>query len=281
VRLRDADIVNVVTIEVGTVQLTRAGYADIGVDADRVGLTHEQVASASWAEPTWAQDGQVRVGAAAWVVDSGDARIVVDPALAADEILRSDADAATHQEAFAAALDAAGVPRETITHAVATHLDGIGMLAWRNDDGSWRPFFENAPILFTQAELDAIDDAPRPPSGTDILKELRGQGAVRALSDQRTPLTDEVTLEFTGGHSAGHQIVRVSSGGDTAVILGHLALSPIHLAIGECPGQHVDPAAAFATLRSFRDVGALLIGPLWPTPGAGRWHDGHLIAAGS
>ena len=59
-RLRDADIVNVVTIEVGTVQLTRAGYADIGVDADRVGLTHEQVASASWAEPTWAQDGHLR-----------------------------------------------------------------------------------------------------------------------------------------------------------------------------------------------------------------------------
>ena len=91
------------------------------------------------------------------MIESGDARIVVDPAFAADEILRNDNDAAAHQEAFAALLAAAGFPRESFTHAIATHYEGVGMLAWRNDDGSWERFFPNAPILMSQRELDAID----------------------------------------------------------------------------------------------------------------------------
>jgi glyoxylase-like metal-dependent hydrolase (beta-lactamase superfamily II) len=264
---------------VGQVRLTRAGYADVAVDPERVGLTGEQVAAAAWAEPTWAQDGRARAGAAAWIIESGAARVVVDPLLAADEILRSDADAATHQEAFAASLAAAGAPRDTMTHAVASHLDGIGMLAWRNDDGSWAPFFPNASILFSQAELDAIDSSPRPPVGTDVLRQLRDQGAVHAAVGESTRITNEVILELTGGHTPGHQIVRIFSDGETAVVLGHLALSPIHLAASESSALHVDPVTALATLESLRDEGALLIGPLWPAPGAGRWDGEQLVGA--
>ena len=98
----------------------------------------------------WADGAEVRAGVAAWVIESGDARIVVDPACSADEILRNDNDAAAHQEAFAALLEAAGFPRESFTHAIATHYEGVGMLAWRNDDGSWERFFPNAPILISQ-----------------------------------------------------------------------------------------------------------------------------------
>ena len=36
-----------------------------------------------------------------------------------------------------ALLTSAGFPRESFTHAIATHYEGVGMLAWRNDDGSW------------------------------------------------------------------------------------------------------------------------------------------------
>src|SRR5450755_3892151 len=104
------------TVRVGDVMLTRVGYADVGIDPARVGLSAEDVAGVAWAEPTWAHDGEVRVGAAAWVIESGDARIVVDPAIAADDILRNDTDAAAHQEAFAALLDEAGFPRDTFTH---------------------------------------------------------------------------------------------------------------------------------------------------------------------
>ena len=274
---------SVTSIAVGAARCTRIGYAEVGLDPAVVGLSGDQVAGIPWAEPTWARDGQVLAAAAAWVVESGDARIVVDPAQAADQILRSDADAAAHQEAFAALLQDAGFARDTITHAVATHLDGIGMFAWRDGDGSWGPFFPNAPIRMSRRELDAIDDGFRiggePLSGVEVLGELRAIGAVEA-NDDHERITDEVTLELTGAHNPGHQVVRIESAGERAVMLGHLALSPLHLTTGVC-ALNLDPPAALVALETIRDEGALLIGPLWPEPGAGWWRDGALTPFGS
>jgi glyoxylase-like metal-dependent hydrolase (beta-lactamase superfamily II) len=261
-----------VQLRIGDVALTRAGYADIDIDPTRVGLTADAIASLEWATPVWAAgDGTLKAGAAAWVIDSGDARIVVDPAQAADEILRSDADAAAHQEAFATMLAASGVPRESVTHAVATHLEGFGMFAWREADGSWVPFFPNAPILVSQRELDAFDAGEYRATGADVIAQLRARGALHGVGDLHT-LTPAVTLEHTGAHSAGHLVVRIESGNERAIVVGHLAVSPLHLGTGPCPQEHPDPDTAWAVLESYRALdGALLIGPLWPTPGAGRW----------
>ncbi len=203
-----------------------------------------------------------------WIIESGDARIAVDPAQAADDILRSEADAEAHQTAFAALLAAAGFPRESITHAIATHAEGVGMWAWRTDDGAWVPFFPNATILVDQRELDAIDDGTHPSADDARFARLREQGAVRAVT---RAVTDEVTVEVVGAHSPGHLLVWINSGADTAVMVGHLALSPLHFATGECPQQHPDPPAAEGVLERLRGIDALLIGPLWPTPGAGYW----------
>ncbi len=193
----------------------------------------------------------------AWVIQSGDARIVVDPAQAADDILRSDADAAAHQEAFSAVLDAAGVPRDSVTHVIATHLDGIGMIAWRNPDGSWVPFFPNAPILMQQREMDAIDAGTHKPDRMEVLAELRDQGAVQAVTGDHLQVTADVALEFTGAHTPGHQIVRINSDGEAAVMLGHLAVSPLHLATGACAQQHPDPAACGGCARRASQRGCI------------------------
>lgn len=264
---------------VGSVRCTRVGYADVAVAPEVVGLTAGEVTAITWAEPLWSDAGQVRVAAAAWIIESGNTRIAVDPAQAADPILRSGHDAAAHQEAFAALLAGAGFPRESITHAVASHLDGIGMLGWRDDAGRWTPFFPNAPILMAREELDAIDAGfeidGEPLSGLEALTELRAAGAVEA-SDDGVPLTPEVTLHLTGAHNPGHQIVRIASGEARAVLLGHLALTPLHLATGPCD-LNVDPPAAHVALAALRDEGSLLLGPLWPAPGAGYWDGGTFL----
>jgi hypothetical protein len=57
-------------------------------------------------------------------------------------------------------------------------------------------------------------------------------------------------------------------------MLGHLAISPLHLVKGECPGQHFDAVSAWAILRAIAADGRTLIGPLWPSPGSGRWIGG-------
>jgi glyoxylase-like metal-dependent hydrolase (beta-lactamase superfamily II) len=266
------------TIRVGAVELTRVAYADVEIDPARVGLTPEQVAAVDWADPTWAVGDQLRAGAAVWVIQDGDARIAVDPAQAADEIIRTDADASFHQEAFAAILAAAGVPRESFTHSISTHVEGIGMWAWRNDDGSWAPFFPNAPILVPQRELDAIDRGENPSPVHAAFAELRALGATRAVADGER-VTEHVSLEHAGAHTPGHQFVRIESGGEQAVMVGHIAVTPLHLVTGPCPQQHPLPDEAQARIEALLADDAWLIGPLWPTPGAGRWDGKRLVPA--
>ena len=261
-------------LHIGDVTLTRVSYAEVEVEPEQVGLTAEEVAAAH-APAEWATDNKPRASASAWIIEHDGARIVVDPAGAVDAILRNENDAAAHQQAFAALLAAAGYPRESVTHAVATHLDGIGMLAWRDDDGSWEPFFPNAPILMTQAELDGIDGMPFEPSGRKVLAELQASGAVRGVDD-REVITSAVTLEFTGGHNPGHAVVRIRSGGQQAIMLGHLALTPLHLGRID-PDGHADVDVAMAARRALLTEDAILIGPLWPAPAAGRWNGHELV----
>ena len=110
-------VVGTVRYSIGDATLVRVPYADVLVDAEVVGLTPDAGrARSDWAAPTWAEGGQVRVGAAVWIIESDGRRIVVDPAQAADDILRDGPDAAFHQEAVAAALAAAGLPARVDRH---------------------------------------------------------------------------------------------------------------------------------------------------------------------
>jgi hypothetical protein len=265
-----------VRFRVGDATLARVPYAEILVDADAVGLTPAAVAAQEWAVPTWADGAQVRVAAAVWIIESDGHRIVVDPAQTADDILRAGPDAVVHQEAVAGALAAAGYGRDSIDTVVASHIDGIGMIAWRAGD-AWVPFFPNASVLLARAELDAIaGPGDYEPSGGEALLALDALGAVTPVEDGHE-VTPDVTLRFTGKHSPGHQLVDVESGDDRATLIGHLALSPLHCATLDGT-LHFDVEGANAVLRTLAD-GRLLAGPLWPAPGAVRWTDGRIDTA--
>ncbi len=273
-----------ISIPVGDATLTRVLYADVVLEPEVLQLTGDEIRAVPWAEPRWAEDGRPRAAAAAWIIESDGHTIVVDPAQAADDLLRGT-DAVAHQQAFAAALDAAGFPRDAADVVVASHLDGIGMIAWRDADteadnaaGQWEPFFPKARVLFHRAELDAIDRGECRAQGMEALAALRAAGCVDAVDDRHV-VTRDVTLEWTGAHSPGHQIVRVASRGDRAVMLGHLAHRPLHGVIGRSELLHGDAPAAFARLRELRDSRDLLVGPLWPTPGAARWDGTEMRAA--
>jgi glyoxylase-like metal-dependent hydrolase (beta-lactamase superfamily II) len=252
---------------VGDATLTRGPYIDIVVPAETVGLSAERVAAETWADPVWTDGDQVRVAAAVWIIEADGRRIVVDPTPTADDILRGD-DAVTHQDAIAGALAAAGHPRESIDVAIASHIDGIGMLVWRTDDG-WGPTFPNAPLLISSREADAIlDDGPYEPSGSEAFRALHEQGVVTPVGDEHA-VTPSVTMQWTGAHSPGHSLVTIESGGERASLIGHLALNPVHCLIPE--GRlHEDVEASYSVLRGLAD-GRLLAAPLWPTPGAVRW----------
>ncbi len=261
-------VVEIARYRVGEVGLTRVPYFDIALDSDVVHLTGEQVAAIDWAEPYWSTpDRRVLVGQAVWVIESDGHPIVVDPCLAADPFLRSGPEAIGHQKAVLAALRAAGFPPERVEIVVLSHLDGIGMAAIVTPDGGWAPTFPNARVVMMRAELEWLaggSELAVNTGGHPALDVLIEQGFVDAVEDGHQ-LTSAVRLELTHAHSVGHAFVRIESSGENATFLGHLALSPMNVVGGNLPAE------TDALHRLIADAAAhdtLIVGPLWPFPGA-------------
>jgi glyoxylase-like metal-dependent hydrolase (beta-lactamase superfamily II) len=267
---------------VGDVELTRVPYFDIPLDPEVVGLTAEQVASVGWATPSWATpDEKVLVGQAIWVIESQDRVIVVDPCGASDEFLRSGPEAIGHQEAALGAMRDAGYPPERVDVVVLSHLDGIGMAAVVEPDGSWAPAFPKARVVMMSAELDFLA-AGGSAQGSEVLDAFIASGIVDGAHDGYR-VTDEVWLQLTGAHTPGHAVVRIDSGGERATLLGHLALNPVNVAMPRCSVVTADDARAAdlldALIAEAAADNALIIGPLWPFPGAGYARGDRIVAA--
>ena len=257
---------------VGNATLVRVPYLDVPLDAAVAGLTADQVRSVEWAEPVWAASGQVLIGQAVWVIECADRVVVVDPCGAADAFIRSAPDAVKHQDAVLGALAAAGVDPAGVDLVVLSHLDGIGMTALVDDHGDWVPTFPHARVVTTGEELDWVISHPET-QGAAAFGALLRRGVVEPVICP-FPCANEVTLELTGGHSAGHAVLRVDSAGVQALFVGHLAVSPVQAAFPQRPGQHADAPVAQqaldAVLSHAAANGTLVVGPLWPAPGAAR-----------
>ena len=260
---------------VGDLELMRVRYFDIAVGFDTLSLPADgPVPGQDWPAWTsdWTDNGLPAVGQVFWVIRSDDNVVVVDPCGAADPFLRVMPDAIGHQDAAFAALASAGIDRADVTHVILTHRDGIGMTAWFDADGMVEPAFASAKIHVTSREHAAINEFEGI-GGRDHFLALDAAGHVH-----QTPNVFEVcagvTMRFTGGHSAGHAVVELTSNNHRAVLIGHLATSPLAALVGPLVGLHADTDAGAralaAELAAAHADGALVAGALWPTPGVGR-----------
>lgn len=259
-------------IDLGAVRLVRVLYLDAPIDPTATGLTPDDVRAVPWADPDWADDGQVRAASCAWVVDGHGQRTVVDPSGNIDEILHEPGSTEAHQDAYRTAFAAAGVAVETIDAVLLSHIESIGLTAVRDGEG-WRRFFPNARVLLSDAALAHADDAPEPGEVGAAFAALRAADLVDGFADG-AEVVPGLRAEWTGLHNPGHCAFHV---GDQATFVGHLAVTPLHLDTGPCPPQHADPDGAWRWLEAAKASGRILIGPLWPSPGALRWGDGRPV----
>lgn len=253
-------------IELGHLRLTRVLYLDAAIDPEPVGLDGETVRSVPWASPNWATDGQVRAASCVWVLEHGERRIAVDPSGNIDEILHDPATTTAHQDAYAAAFLDAGLPIESIDTVLLSHIESIGLTAVRDGDG-WQRFFPNARILLSDAAIARFDAEPVAGEVGAAFAALRSAGLVDPYTDG-DEIVPGLRVEWTGMHDPGHCAFHL---GAEATYVGHLAVTPLHLATGPCPPQHADPEGAWRWLESVKADGRILLGPLWPSPGALRW----------
>ena len=263
------------TLHLGDLTLTRVLYLEAAIDPAPVGLTADEVRSVSWAEPLCSDGGQPRAANCAWVISGRGRYVVVDPAGNLDEILHDPASTGVHQEAYRRAFAEAGVPVEQVDTVLLSHIESIGLAAVRDGDG-WRPFFPNARVLISNRARTNHDEHHPDGDLGDAFDALIAAGLVDTFAD-RDEVMPGVRAEWTGMHNPGHCAFHV---GAAATFVGHLAVSPLHLATGPCPPQHFDADGAWGWLQRTMADGRTLIGPLWPTPGAIRSVDGDFQPVG-
>jgi glyoxylase-like metal-dependent hydrolase (beta-lactamase superfamily II) len=265
---------------IGEVKITRVieneGTSDISFllkDA-----TPENISTVSWLRPHFADAlGLASMSVHTFVVVSQDQRIVVDTCIGNDK-RRSFPGMNMLRGPFLADLEAAGFAPDSIDRVLCTHLhsDHVGWNT-RLIDGTWQPTFPKARYLVGRTEweycskdeaedtLAYVDDSVRPVFDAGLVD----------LVESNHQLTEEVWLEPTPGHTAGHHSVRVSSRGEEAVITGDLMHHPVQVAHPEWGSSaDFDYEQAIRTRRAFveryGDTPVLVLGTHFASPTAGR-----------
>ncbi len=177
-------------------------------------------------------------------------------------------------EASLGNLEAAGVQPEDIDYVFCTHLhsDHCGWNT-RLVDGRWIPTFPNAKYVFARDEYQAMEEENHPIFIDNVLPVVESKQAV--LVDLDYALDDEIWLESTPGHSAGHVAVHLKSGKHHAAMCGDLMHTPLQLAEpGWTPTFEYDMAASTKTRKTFLNThcntDTIILTAHFPSPSIGR-----------
>ncbi len=130
-------------------------------------------------------------------------------------------------------LAAVGVTPNEVDWVILTHLhfDHAGGATLRNEDGHLCPMFPRARHFVQQHEWnDAMSDFPELTGAyyPDDFAPLEQAGLLELIDDD-VEIAPGVTTQLTGGHTRGHQIVRIESAGDSAVCLADICPTVAHL----------------------------------------------------
>jgi glyoxylase-like metal-dependent hydrolase (beta-lactamase superfamily II) len=241
--------------------------------------TSDVVLGTDWVLGPYAdpKSGRFRLSFHAFCIEVGDEKIVVDTCAGNDKVRPNFEGLAGLKTGFLDNMIAAGFGPDDVTAVVCTHLH-VDHVGWNTHlvGEEWKPTFPKARYLFGETEWnhwkvepqiygDVVGDSVRPCIDAGL--------ADLVASDLR--LNDLVWLEPTPGHTPGHHSVRISSGGQDAVITGDLVHHPIQFEnLDWVSNPDVDPAAAIATRRNFTerycDDHTLILGTHFGGPSCGH-----------
>ena len=251
----------------GAVEVTRVPDPGFELTLPQDPTSAGALAARPWLSPHWVTpELALRVGSSAIVVRTPSAVLLVDPWLAFD-------DPASLAPRLAA-LRAAGIDPGEVDIVINTHIDGVGANA--HSDGS--PVFPRARYLVPAAELEDLRSGVHPvldqsTDGVHPLVKLLEHGCVEAVEGGEQ-LLPGIHLEDAPGHNRGNVVVWITSGGEQAVIVGHVFLHPAQIADPTAATGDLDPLVLAGTRRELLERcvadDVLLIGPLFADPGGGH-----------
>lgn len=266
--------------QIGEVKITKITEEDGPVPGSFVlpDAHPEALREIPWLTPNFVTDeGWLKMSIHALVIETQGLRIMVDTCVGNDKERTTKA-WAMRSGPFLKDLSAAGFPPESIDYVICTHLH-VDHVGWNTMlvDGEWLPTFPNARYLFGRKEWEAWQADPQEeefgPVMQDSVTPIVDAG-LADLVDSNHRVNSEVWFEPTFGHTAGHISVRISSGGEDAVITGDMTHHPCQLARPQWPCYaDYDAGQAIQTRRDFyaRYAGTpvLVIGTHFSPPTAG------------
>lgn len=146
-----------------------------------------------------------------------------------------------------------GLTPEDITHVVLSHLhyDHAAGSSYVNFESKTKPTFPKAAYYLHEEEWNYALSLEGRDSGTrgtgyqlDEFYRLIADGRVRLTRGKTTEILEGITLNQTGGHTPGHQIVQLHSGIERAYYPGELIPSSLHLNHYNTRQQDSDPIRA-------------------------------------
>lgn len=212
------------------------------------------------------------------VIRSGDQTILVDSGLGSDPDLNL-----SRAGKLAMRLDAAGIDLASVTDVVLTHMhmDHIGGLLVDDFKDRLRPDLRihvaAAEVKFWEAP--DFSHVHMPPGFPDALRSA-AQRFAKAYSNQLRQFDEEhevapgVVVRRTGGHTPGHSVVRVTSGGEGLTFAGDAIFTVGFDHPDWYNGFEHDPKeSARVRVRLLKDVAASgdqLVATHLPFPSVGR-----------
>lgn len=147
-------------------------------------------------------------------------------------------------------LDIFGLSTEDVTHVVLSHLhfDHAAGSTFVNESAITEATLPNAHYFVQKLEwhyaVQRVQEE-NPVFGAnydlDELYKLYAEERLVLITDQYYELFPGITLIRTGGHTPGHQIIKIQDSGETAYYLGDLLPSEAHLNHYEMRSMDIDP----------------------------------------
>jgi glyoxylase-like metal-dependent hydrolase (beta-lactamase superfamily II) len=141
-------------------------------------------------------------------------------------------------------IEAGEVDTVIVTHV---HDDHLG---WTVFDGGRTLHFPNARYVIHRNDWDWMagsDDPEDVEIFAELMKPIADLGALQLIED-RLEVTEALTVIPAPGHTPGHQVVLVESGGERAVVAGDTANHPVQVTLpGVASGTDSDPELAVRT----------------------------------